>query len=268
MRTLCAVIVAGLALLGSASSHAATPSLYFHYAANCTFSIVDDSGSPVTTIAPGTYQVVVDSPFTFSSETGGCSYVQFQLTGPGSVSVTTTLGTGDSEIELFTVTLLPSSTYVAVDNNNPGSTRRTFTTAAGGTPTQVAAGGSGSSSSSSSSGTKGTASGGQSGSPIGTSLPGETLRGTLVATVKPNGTITLTKNGKPVQSLTAGRSSFTIRDESGKSGFTVQAIRSDPIILTSGAFVGKKSKALTLNRGQWLFYGTFVGKKTYFLVTA
>ena len=59
-----------------------------------------------------------------------------------------------------------------------------------------------------------------------------------------------------------------MRDESGKSGFTVQAIRSDPIILTSGAFVGKKSKSLTLNRGQWLFYGTFVGKKTYFLVTA
>src|SRR5262249_1085985 len=118
MRMLCPATVAGLALLGSASAYAATPSLYFHYAANCTFSIVDDSGSPVTTIAPGTYQVVVDSPFAFSSETGGCSYVLFQLTGPGGVSVTTTLGTGDSEIELFTVTLLPSSTYVAIDNNN------------------------------------------------------------------------------------------------------------------------------------------------------
>ena len=268
MRIVCAVVVAGLALLGSTSSYAATPSLYFHYAPNCTFSIVDDSGNPVTTLAPGTYQVVVDSPFAFSSETGGCSYVQFQLTGPGGVSVTTTLGTGDSEIELFTVTLLPSSTYVALDNNNPGATRRTFTTAAGGTPTQVAAGGSGSSSSSSSGSSKGTASGGQSGSAIGTSLPSATPRGALVATVKPNGAITLTRNGKPVESLTAGRYSFTVRDESGKSGFTVQAIRSDPIILTSRAFVGKKSKALTLNRGQWLFYGTFVGKKTYFLVTA
>ncbi len=211
--------------------------------------------------------MVVDSPFAFSDETGGCSFVQFQLTGPGGVNISTTLGTGDSEIELFTATLLPSSTYVAQDNNNPGSTRRTFTTAASGSPTQVAAGGSGSSSSPTG-GTKGTASGGKSGSPIGTTLPGAALRGTLVATVKPNGTTTLTKNGKPVQSLTSGRYSFTVRDESGKSGFTVQAIRSDPIILTSGAFVGKKSKSLTLNRGQWLFYGTFVGKKTYFLVTA
>jgi hypothetical protein len=268
MRILCAGLVAGLALLGAASSQAATPSLYFHYAANCTFSIVDDSGNPVSTIAPGAYQVVVDSPFAFSSEGGACSYAQFQLTGPGGVSVTTTLGTGDSEIELFTVTLLPSSTYTAMDNNNPGATRRTFTTAAGGTPTQVAAGGSGSSSSSSSSSSKGTASGGKSSSPIGTALPGATLRGTLVATVKPNGTVTLTKNGKPVQSLSSGRYTFTILDESGKSGFTVQAIRSDPIIVTSPAFVGKRSKALTLNRGQWLFYGTFVGKKTYFLVTA
>jgi hypothetical protein len=264
---LCAGIVAWLALLGSASSYAAMPSLYFHYAANCTFSIVDDSGNPVTTIAPGVYQVVVDSPFAFSSEAGGCSYVQFQLTGPGGVSITTTLGTGDSEIELFTATFLPSSTYVAIDNNNPGPTRRTLTTAAGGTPTQVAAGGSGTSSSSTGS-SRGTASGGQSSSPIGTSLSGATLRGTLLATVKPSGAITLTKNGKPVQSLAAGRYSFTVRDESGKSGFTVQAIRSDPIIVTSGAFVGKKSKSLTLNRGQWLFYGTFVGKKTYFLVTS
>ena len=48
----------------------------------------------------------------------------------------------------------------------------------------------------------------------------------------------------------------------------MQAIRSDPIIRHVGAFVGKKPKSLTLNRGQWLFYGTFVGKKTYFLVTA
>jgi hypothetical protein len=212
--------------------------------------------------------VVVDSPFAFSSESGGCSYVQFQLTGPGGVSVTTTLGTGDSEIELFTVTLLPSSTYVAVDNNNPGSTRRTFSTAATGTPSQVPAGGGGSSSSSSSGGSKGTASGGQSGSAIGTALPGATLRGTLLAMVKPNGAITLTKNGMPVESLTAGRYAFAVRDEPGRSGFTVQAIHSDPIILTSGAFVGKKSKELTLNRGQWLLYGTFVGKKTYFLVTA
>jgi hypothetical protein len=264
----CAGIVAGLALLGSASSYAATPSLYFHYAANCTFSIVDDSGNPVTTLAPGAYQVVVDAPFAFSSEAGACSYVQFQLTGPGGVSISTTLGTGDSEIEQFSATFLPSSTYVAVDNNNPGLTRRTFSTAAGGTPTQVPAGGSGPSSSSSSGSSKGSASGGQSSSPIGNALPGGALRGTLVATVKPNGTITLTKNGKAVRSLTAGRYSFTVLDESDKSGFTVQAIRSDPIIVTSAGFVGKKSKSLTLNRGQWLFYGTFVGKKTYFLVTA
>jgi hypothetical protein len=268
MRILVAGIAGGVALFFAASSHAAAPSLYFHYAPNCSFSIVDDNGSPVSTIPPGTYQVVVDSPFAFSSEGGACSYVQFQLTGPGGVSVTTTLGTGDSEIELFTVTFLPSSTYTAVDNNSPGSTRRTFTTAAGGTPTQVAAGGSGSGSSSSSGGSKGTSAGGKSSSPIGTALPGAALKGTLIATVKPNGTITLTKNGKPVQSLPAGRYSFSVLDESARSGFTVQAIRSDPIILTSGAFVGKKSKALTLNRGQWLYYGTFVGRKTYFLVTA
>jgi len=264
-RAACLLAVAVLALLAASASQAAAPSLYFHYAADCTFSIVDDNHNPVATVAPGTYQVVVDSPFAFSSEQGGCSFVQFSLTGPN-VSVATTLGTGDSEIELFTVTLQPGSTYVAVDNNSPARTRRTFTTAASGSPTQVASGGSGATSSSSG-GSKGTATGGNT-SPIGTALPAGTGRGTLVATVRSNGTVTLTKNGKPVQSLAAGRYDFSVRDESSRSGFTVQAIRSDPIIVTSGAYVGKRAKSLTLRRGQWLFYGSFIGKKTYFLVTA
>jgi hypothetical protein len=71
-----------------------------------------------------------------------------------------------------------------------------------------------------------------------------------------------------VQILPAGRYQFSIVDHSRSNGFTVQASHSPPIVLTAGAFTGKRSKAITLNRGQWLFYGSFVGKKTYFIVTA
>src|SRR5689334_22225523 len=64
-RMAAVVAAAVLALLAASSSRAATPSLYFHYAADCTFSIVDDNHNTITTLPPGTYQVVVDSPFAF-----------------------------------------------------------------------------------------------------------------------------------------------------------------------------------------------------------
>ena len=75
----------------------ATPTLYVNYTMNCTFSIVDDSGKPVTSIAPGTYQVMVTTPIMFKlvipggpgidnmapGDMTGCrGWVQFQLTGP------------------------------------------------------------------------------------------------------------------------------------------------------------------------------------------
>ena len=92
-------------------------------------------------------------------------------------------------------------------------------------------------------------------------------RGSLLGAVAANGTLSLTGGGKPVKVLRTGRYMLTIRDRSRSSGFTLQAARSDPITLTAVPFVGTRSKVLTLGRGQWLFYGSFVGKKTYFLVT-
>src|SRR5581483_2700106 len=137
----------------------------------------------------------------------------------------------------------PSSTYVAQDEGAGSRTRRTFTTAATGSPAQVAAAGGGGSTSSSSTGKKGTSQGGAT-SPIGT--PIATLRGTLVGTVGPTGALTLTRNGKPVQILPAGRYDFSVVDRSHSSGFTVQAVKGNPIALTGGTFVGKRAKAITL----------------------
>ena len=36
--------------------------------------------------------------------------------------------------------------------------------------------------------------------------------------------------------------------------------------MTGTTFVGKRSVTLDLRAGQWFFYSTFVGKKTYFIV--
>jgi len=35
---------------------------------------------------------------------------------------------------------------------------------------------------------------------------------------------------------------------------------------SGAAFVGKRSLSVTLSAGQWFFYPTFVGKKSYFIV--
>ena len=117
------------------------PSLYVNYALNCTFKITTDSGSPVTSIAPGGYQLQIMTPQVFADidlsgifDMTACkSYVQFQLTGPG-VNVTTTLQDGDEDYGVFTVNFLPGSTYVAVDNNQPSVATTTFTTLSSGSP--------------------------------------------------------------------------------------------------------------------------------------
>ena len=49
----------------------ALPTLYVNYTMNCTFSIVDDAGRPVTTIAPGSYQVEVTTPIMFKLSVPG-----------------------------------------------------------------------------------------------------------------------------------------------------------------------------------------------------
>jgi hypothetical protein len=260
-RVFSAAAVGLLGLLSASTGRAALPSLYFHYAPDCTFQLVDDGGGPVTTLAPGNYQVVIDTPYPYSTTPAACRFVQFDLTGPG-VSVQTTLGDGGSEIEQYPVVLKPSSTYAAQDDGSPARTRRTFTTTATGSPAQVTT----TTSATPAGGSSGGSSNGGTTSPIGTTVKTAVARGTLVGTVAADGAITLTKDGKPVKILPAGRYTFSIRDRSHSNGFVVQAQRADPITVTAGPFVGARSKALTLGRGQWLFYGSFVGKKTYFLV--
>jgi hypothetical protein len=111
------------------------PTLYVTYAMNCTFAITDDAGHPVTSLAPGTYQVEVNTPVVFGGVSGGppmtgCNgFVQFQLTGPG-VNLSTTLDDGDSAEQLLVANFQPSSTYTAQDNNQPSVAVSTLTTLA------------------------------------------------------------------------------------------------------------------------------------------
>jgi hypothetical protein len=247
----------------------ATPTLYVNYTMNCTFSIVTDSGQPVNQIPPGTYQVEVTTPIMFKlvvpggpgidsfqpgDYTGCRGWVQFSLTGPN-VNLSTTLDVGcDSSLILPPQTFKPSSTYTAVDANQPSVARATFTTAATGTP------------------------------PIPSSTPYDATSGkgdvqqsllasgsvlaNLNGSVDSKGIVSLLNRGKSIKTLPAGKYRFTILDKDTKGGFSILGPKSSKVsALTSAGFVGRKTVTLRLAAGRWVFYSN-VGRQSTFQVTS
>jgi len=266
LLSILAALLAAAAVLAPAGNArvGALPTLFVNYAMNCTFVVVDDTGKRVSSIAPGSYQVYVTTPQVFANvdlsgvfDMTACkSYTQFQLTGPG-VNQSTTLQDGDEDKDLLQVTFAPSASYTFVDNNQPGVTRTVITTTATGTPTASTGGGN------TSSGTSGSSKGSSQPSLVGSAaVP---FRGNLAATVNTSGKLTLTLKGKPVGTLKSGLYTFTVHDNSAKSGFTVQKLKSAATALTGVAYKGTHVKSIQLKAGQWTFF-TPSGAKNYFIV--
>jgi predicted secreted protein len=80
------------------------------------------------------------------------------------------------------------------------------------------------------------------------------------------GKLALTFKGKEVATLAKGRYTITVTDKSKKSGFILQGTGQKAIVVSAAGYVGKRSTTIDLTAGQWFFYPTFVGAKTYFLV--
>ena len=242
--------VAAATLVGNGSSLTAKPTLYFEYAMNCTISIVNDSGQPVTSVAPGAYQVDIRTPLPFATvpqvgaspnDMTACQGIpQFQLTGPG-INFFTTMSAGCVEDLVIPETFQPSSTYTATDLNQPTVAKASFTTLATGTPTAATV----------------TYGGGKGVAQTQTDIVGsERLSGTLDATVAATGTLKLTTStGKPVSKLTAGRYRFRVADRNGKTGLSLLGPKSkQPIVLASAGFTGTKSTTVSLTSGRWTAY--------------
>jgi hypothetical protein len=235
----------------------AAPTLYFMYSMNCTISIVDDSGKPVTSIAPGAYQVDIRTPIPFatlpdppsasSPDMTACKGIpQFQLTGPG-INLFTTMSAGCVEDMLLTETFQPNATYVAEDLNQPTIAHASFTTLASGTPKRPVV----------------TYGGGKGQGQVSTDIVGSlALKGTLAANVTAKGTATLTKSGKPVATLTAGRYKFAVDDRDPKNTFKLLGPKS-----TSATILTKRSTTITLTAGKWTYY-TSLRSVHYFRVTS
>ena len=81
---------------------------------------------------------------------------------------------------------------------------------------------------------------------------------TLKGVVGPGYSIKLTKGGKRVKSLKAGKYKFVISDKSSIHNFTVEREHpSSPKIekhLTATSFMGSKTVVMTLKPGSWSFY--------------
>jgi hypothetical protein len=260
-----------LLVLPATGAPADPPRLDAKFNANLTFSMWTQDGTPLgsssapgRTIPAGYYAVNVD-------DTAEIGYMTFWLSGPG-VDLRTTNDEGASASLTYFVTLQPGSTYAYGDAVNPKLPLLYFSTTGSGGSTQA----------NSTPSSTGTPSGGQTQSntvsPVGKSTtksstskgPSTTstvFRGDLQAAVSANGHITFKVNGKPVTSLTYGRYKVTVTDSSPKNGFIVQETGLDPVTVSGVSYVGKRSATVRFSVGQWLYYPTVIGKKTYFLVT-
>jgi uncharacterized cupredoxin-like copper-binding protein len=92
----------------------------------------------------------------------------------------------------------------------------------------------------------------------GAALGHTTSTPTLKGVVGPGYSIKLTKGGKRVKSLKAGKYRFVITDKSSFHNFTVEREKpAKPKLekhITSTAFTGSKTVVMTLKPGSWRFY--------------
>jgi hypothetical protein len=170
------------------------------------------------------------------------------------VALLTDLRYGELANETFVETFLPNSTYTYQDDNQPSLVRSVFSTSAGSGSSSGSSSPGGSSSGSTSSGKiSGAAQSNTAvvGSAAKTATSG-LFRGSLAGTVTSAGKLTLTRNGKGVGTLKAGRYSITVDDKTAKAGFTVQEIRKPSVALTGVSFVGKHTGTVDLKTGQWI----------------
>ena len=77
---------------------------------------------------------------------------------------------------------------------------------------------------------------------------------TLKGTVGPSFTITLTKGGKKVTSLKAGKYKFVIADKSTMHSFGLDGPHGFAHDFTSVPFKGSKTATLNLKRGRYKYY--------------
>jgi hypothetical protein len=258
-RLVAAALAFGAAVGGAAPAAVpGVPALYVDYAQSCNFTLTVDPGTAVTaasapgpTLPPGTYQLLTEMP----NPSNGylCSSPMLTLTGPG-VAISIPFP-GQALEDARLLTLQPSATYVAEDETAPAATRKVFSTSATGSsatllPTTAV-----------------TTPGASQSQPdiVGSALA--PYRGLLVARVAAAGPVTLTRSGRKVSSLAAGRYAIDVDDTSRHAGFFVERAGHPPLTVSTRTFVGRRRRTVTLVPGRWTYFSNG-GKRVPFTVSS
>jgi hypothetical protein len=270
-------VLLGLLVFAAAGAHAAFSS---HAAVSSTMhAFVHDDESIGLTFDDGslvgnqarTPPVVPAGTYTIRAVDDSGAH-NFHLQGPGTDVGTTIGGTGTPT---WTVTLTAGHYRFQCDDH-PDFMYGEFDVsggAGGGTASGGSTSGGGTSSGGTSSGgsTSGgsTSSGGTSSNTGSKASTSSALLGTLAGRVTPSGKLALTKGGRAVASLTAGRYKVTVADNASGRSFLVRQAGHAAKTITGVAFVGTRSVTLTLAPGKWTFYTSAGPKSTSsFLVTS
>ena len=254
-----ALAVVAVTVSASQAATPGVPALYVDYNQNCTFSMSVDPGtqlppssSPVS-VPPGTYQVLISMQNFSSGYT--CPKPAFTLTGPG---VATRIEFAGVELhEEPTVTLQPSSTYVAQEESAPATTRRVLVTAATGSSTSLLG---------ATTTTAAPSVGAAQSDIVGSAIL--RYRGKLVAAVTPAGRTTLQLRGRTVAILKAGRYDVVVDDRDARAGLSLQHGSRKPVAVTGSAFTGRRTKRLGLAAGRWTFFSAPGAAAVHLIVTA
>ncbi len=236
--------------------------MYVSFQQNHTFAITLADGTPVGTTSGAPTVIPAGSYQLFLNDTSG-SVMQLDLSGPG-VSLVTNMTNGEDLAASYVETFQTTAAYTYRDDYQQSSPVWTFdtsnaTVSSSTTPTVTSGGGP----------AKGTATTATTSKTIvGSAKTTIPVRGTLVGAVSRTGRLTLTLGGKPVGALKSGEYTVKVTDRSRKAGFNLQEVRKSAKTVTATTFVGTKSVKVDLEAGQWFVYPTFVGKKTFFIVTA
>jgi hypothetical protein len=220
-------------------------------------AVVGAPAAPGPVLPAGYYNVVVEN-------LTGVQGVTFELSGPG-VSLSTDVDAGEVATETDPVTLLPNSVYEFQNVNLPSSGLYFSSSGVVGSSAPTSGSTAGSSSSTGASGGTNPAAT----KTVTTPSPepvAPPLRGTLTAVVSAADKLSFVFKGKAVATLAAGRYSVHVSDKSHTAGFVLQGLHGVALTVTTAPFVGSRSTSVTLSAGQWVYYPTILGTKTYFIV--
>ena len=258
LATVALALLAAAAAGGARSARTADPSLTLNVNVSGALEVVLGNGTRIRTasapgivIPPGPYLLIVKSDVPDEKDI----FHLFHLSGAG-VEMSSDLLPCENPREIYTITLRPNSTYVYEDGRHSDLAARRVQHVR----LRLELG-----------------NGQHRAGPHRRRLRGLGLELGASSAARPSAPrspapsprsgLTLTKKGKNVSLLEAGRYKIAVDDRTSKRGFTIAKVQKSPVVVTRPSFVGKHTVTLNLTAGRWML-SSGSGKPQYFTVVS